>query len=73
MARYFGILKHDSSDKEFGILTPDDEWRVRVDYDDVNHPVVDKLTRRMVTILNDHWNDPEYQPKKRIGQKPARP
>lgn len=31
--------------------------RILVDYDDVNHPKVDKDVKKMLDILNKHWNE----------------
>jgi hypothetical protein len=28
-----------------------------IDYDDVNHPAVRKIARKMVKILNEHWDE----------------
>lgn len=40
--------------KDLHIRGPGDLYVV-VDYDDVNHPVVLEQARRMVRILNEHW------------------
>lgn len=51
----FKIEKHTRTDKRFKITGPDD-FKLLVDYDDVDHKEVDKQTKKMVDILNKHWD-----------------
>jgi hypothetical protein len=46
-------------DKYIEIHGPD--LNLRVDYDDVNHTMVDKGVRQMVDILNEHWIEIPYE------------
>lgn len=51
--KHFGF---DYCDKEVEVMGPKD-FRMMVDYDDVNHSQVEKITEKMIDILNKHWND----------------
>ncbi len=53
--RPFNIEPHTTIDKRFEITSTED-IRIIVDYDDVNHPEVDKIAKRIVAILNDNWH-----------------
>lgn len=53
--KLFHIERHTTADKEFRILCPGDDLGLTVDYDDVNHPAVDRAARKLVKILNEHW------------------
>lgn len=55
----FLITPHDGSDKEFNIVctAPAGGIYIIVDYDDVDHKATDRLARKIVRILNEHWND----------------
>lgn len=52
--KIFAIQIHDGSDKSFLIFGPID---LEVDYDDVDHKEQDLLSKKVVKILNKHWND----------------
>jgi len=53
MSDEFRIQDHNTSDKSFKIITPDNmEMKLTVDFDDVNHEVVDKEIKALVDILN---------------------
>ena len=54
MKRIFVVGKHTTVDKEFVIEGP---IELIVDYDDVNHKEVDQLSRKVVQILNEHWEE----------------
>ena len=45
-------------DKRIGIYGPD-ELYIEVDYDDVNHSLVKKGVKKMLKILNEHWESEE--------------
>jgi len=47
----------DTYAKELQIATPDDNLCIFVDYDDVDHKSAWRLTKKMIKILNEHWND----------------
>jgi hypothetical protein len=47
----FRIERHSGVDKSFSISN--DEIRMMVDYDQVKHATVDKLARKIVTVLNE--------------------
>ena len=49
---HFAIQQHDTADKEFSIFGP---IELIVDYDDVDHKEQDRLAKRVVKILNEHW------------------
>lgn len=46
----FRMDDHDTSDKEFAIHN--DKITMVVDYDDVNHPVVEEEAQRILRVLN---------------------
>jgi hypothetical protein len=46
--------------KELSIRTPDSDFRITVDNDDVDQSVSVPLIERMLAILNDHWEDAVY-------------
>lgn len=52
--KLFKIEPHTTIDKRFNIVN--DEITLIVDYDDVNHKEVDKAARKLVKILNEHWD-----------------
>lgn len=52
----FKIQKHTTLDKRFRIFGPDG-FELIVDYDDVNHKLVDRGCERLVNILNEHWGE----------------
>ena len=54
MSQKFTIQPHSTIDKSFDIYGPQD-LLLMVDFDDVDHETVEKLTKRMVDILNEHW------------------
>lgn len=51
----FKIEKHDRFDKQFEINGPD--IRLFVDNDDVDQKTVAREARKLVAILNKHWED----------------
>lgn len=54
MAKPFSIQPHTTVDKSFTIEGP--EIRLVVDYDDVYHVLVDREAKKIVKILNAHWD-----------------
>lgn len=50
---YFTIEVHSTIDKFFNIYGP--EITLKVDFDDVDHAMVEKQTKRIVKILNESW------------------
>lgn len=54
MAEPFTIQPHTTVDKSFTIDGPD--IYLVVDYDDVDHKTVDREAKKVVNILNAHWN-----------------
>lgn len=54
MSKTFTIEPHDGADKQFRILS--NQIDLIVDYDDVDHKVVDRLARKVAKILNEHWD-----------------
>jgi len=50
----FVLHKHTRIDKSLDISGPDG-LNLKVDFDDVNPTTVLKTTKKMVKILNDHW------------------
>lgn len=50
------IEKHSMVDKSFKIYGPGD-FTMIIDFDDVNHKEVNKITRKIVKILNRFWNE----------------
>jgi hypothetical protein len=57
MQKIFAIQPHTQVDKKFSIEGP---IELIIDYDDVSHDEVDKLTVKVARILNAHWNDVEW-------------
>jgi hypothetical protein len=58
MSRKFKVEGIGTWTKDLGIVAPDNCClAIQVDYDDVNHDDVDKDVRKLVKILNEHWND----------------
>ena len=53
----FRIEKHTSLDKRFAIEGPD--ITLYVDNDDVDQRVVARQAKRLVAILNEHWDNGE--------------
>lgn len=53
MPKPFKIEPHTTIDKRFRIMGP--EIDLLVDYDDVDHKEVDRAARKLVKILNEHW------------------
>ena len=54
MMNKFVLHKHTRIDKSLDISGPDG-LNLKVDFDDVNPTTVLKTTKKMVKILNDHW------------------
>ena len=54
----FSIQRHSTIDKSFEINLPYylEMWglNIKIDFDDVNHTKVNKMTRKIVKILNDN-------------------
>jgi glutathionyl-hydroquinone reductase len=56
----FTIERHDGADKDFAIIGPSSYsggMTITIDYDDVNHTLVDEEAEILVGILNKHWPD----------------
>jgi hypothetical protein len=54
----FVAEKHSTSDKSFQIKSPKGmEIYIQVDFDDVWHPVVNKETKAIVKVLNNHLDE----------------
>ncbi len=53
----FKIYSFTNWDKD--ICVTSEELTLKVDYDDVDHKTVKKAMKKMVKILNKHWNDSE--------------
>lgn len=53
-------LTGEPSDKDLWLVTPNDELRITFDNDDVSKVIAVPLFERVIAILNDHWDDPEY-------------
>jgi len=51
----FTIQPHTTIDKDFVINGPDD-FNMIIDYDDVDHELVDLMANTVVAILNRHWS-----------------
>lgn len=56
----FTIIPYGPVDKWIELAGP--ELNIRVDYDDVQHSQVKKNMRKMIDILNAHWDDTNSQP-----------
>ena len=54
MSKPFKIEPHTTIDKRF--LIEETGNHLLVDYDDVNHAEVDQAARKLVKILNEHWD-----------------
>jgi len=59
MKKEFNITSYEKYDKDILVEGPN-ELRVKVDFDDVDRTSVEKDMKKMIKILNDHWNDPKY-------------
>lgn len=58
MSSKFKVEGIGSWGKELDIVAPDNcSLAIQIDYDDVDHKEVDKDVRKLVKILNEHWND----------------
>lgn len=55
--KLFKIEPHTHIDKSFQIQTPEHNLNLAVDYDDVDHKEADRLARKVVAILNAHWEE----------------
>lgn len=53
----FKVTPFTNLDKRVEIQGPD-YLRILVDFDDVNHVEVRKQIKKMVTLLNEHWEKP---------------
>ena len=53
----FKVTPFTNLDKRVEIQEPD-YLRILVDFDDVNHVEVRKQIKKMVTLLNEHWEKP---------------
>lgn len=51
-----------SHDKRICVQGPED-FRLYVDYDDVDHDIVDIAITHMLEVLNTHWNTEEFKAK----------
>jgi hypothetical protein len=58
MNKPFTISVHDPNDKWIFVQGPD--LNIRIDYDDVPQRLVRKSLRKMVSILNEHWEDKSW-------------
>ena len=54
--KYWKISEFDSSDKEIEITGPND-FRMLVDYDDVDHKEVSDMVMKIVRCLNAYFRD----------------
>lgn len=57
----FNIDPYDDCDKSIRILENSNSYGalcIDVDFDDVEHDKVEKKVKKMIDILNKHWNDP---------------
>lgn len=61
MPNIFTIEKHSAINKSFGFFN--DEIYLSIDYDDVNHVVVDAATELMKEILDEHWDEEKLKQK----------
>ena len=62
MEKDFNIMPHTTADKYFEIIGPlsyAGGMVLRIDYDDVDHKLVDREAQRLADILNRHWRDDE--------------
>lgn len=50
----FSASSFDTVNKTVEIRGPDD-FRMEVDYDDVDHPEVRRTAKRIILLLNKHW------------------
>lgn len=55
----FEIEDHDGIDKRFG--AGNDHIWMYVDYDDVNHPMVDAGINYIKQLLEKHWDEHEFR------------
>jgi len=55
------ISKHTVVDKRFYINTPDENFRLIVDNDDVVCQMTDIMAEAMVKVLNTHWPEVEQE------------
>lgn len=55
------ISKHTVVDKRFYINTPDENFRLIVDNDDVVCQMADIMAEAMVEVLNTHWPEVEQE------------
>jgi hypothetical protein len=54
------VEPHTQIDKSFVIeLGKYAELRLAVDYDDVDHATVDKMVKRLVSVIKEHWTEEE--------------
>jgi hypothetical protein len=60
MARPFKVKPFTNIDKRVEITGPD-YLQLFVDFDDVNHAEVRKQIKKMVALLNKHWDDAKKQ------------
>lgn len=61
----FKIEEHKSYDKFYHILGPDSgDMFIRIDNDDVDQNEMDLMSAKIVKILNDNWDKPEYSVEK---------
>jgi hypothetical protein len=56
MTDLFGMEEPDRYDKDIYIFGPEG-MRITVFYDDVDHDVILRQTRRVVQLLNEHWGE----------------
>ncbi len=55
MSNKFKLLGEGTWDKGLTVEGPF-ELNITIDYDDVNHGKVDKEAKKLIKILNKHWN-----------------
>lgn len=56
MSKKFKVLYIGTTSKELLVEGPEDfGLGIQIDYDDVDHPQVEKDARKLVKILNEHW------------------
>lgn len=65
MSQLFTIGLHNTIDKSFIIYGPDD-FKMEVDYDDVDHEFQDLMAKTIVAILNNNWSMREVVEQARI-------
>jgi hypothetical protein len=56
MSEPFKVHNFSTIDKWIDITGPEG-LSIRVDYDDVAHKSVENATKKMVDLLNNHWNE----------------